>query len=250
MPDISLKKEPTWLARTAPGFIFYSNAVLSTIAAARRVRKGIYSTTNKIQSSLSILKSLEYLGVDIKVENLTTLTKLKSPCVFVSNHMSVLETFIFPCLIMPYKAYTVVLKSSLMQYPVFKHVLRSLNPIVVDRTNPRQDFKTVMEEGLANLKNNISVLIFPQTTRDLFFDPKKFNTLGIKLARRAKVPVIPVAVKTDFWGMGRWLKDFGKIDPSKPVRVSFGEPVHISGSGKTEHHSTIEFIGNKLEGWK
>ena len=164
--------------------------------------------------------------------------------------MSVLETFIFPCLIMPYKAYTVVLKRSLMQYPVFKHVLCSLDPIVVDRTNPRQDFKTVMEEGLANLKNNISVLIFPQTTRELRFDPKKFNTLGIKLAKRAKVPVIPVAVKTDAWGMGRWAKDFGRIDPSKPVRVSFGEPVHISGNGKTEHRSTIDFIRTKLAGWQ
>ena len=250
MSDLQLKKEPTWLARTIPGFIFYSNAVLSVIAASRRVKKGIYSTTNKIQSSLSILKSLEYLGVDVKIENQAILTKLKSPCVFVSNHMSVLETFIFPSLIMPYKAYTVVLKRSLMAYPVFKHVLRSLDPIVVDRTNPRQDFKTVMEEGLINLKNNISVLIFPQTTRDLFFDPKKFNTLGIKLAKRAKVPVIPVAVKTDFWGMGRWLKDFGKIDPSKPVRVSFGEPVHISGNGKPEHRSTVEFIGSKLDGWR
>ena len=250
MSDLQLKKEPTWLARTIPGFIFYANAVLSVIAASRRVSKGIYSTTNKIQSSLSILKSLEYLGVDVKIENQAILSRLQSPCVFVSNHMSVLETFLFPSLIMPYKAYTVVLKRSLMQYPVFKHVLRSLNPIVVDRTNPRQDFKTVMEEGLANLKNNISVLIFPQTTRDLFFNPKKFNTLGVKLAKRANVPVIPVAVKTDFWGMGRWLKDFGKIDPAKPVRVSFGEPVHIGGNGKTEHRSTVEFIGSKLEAWK
>ena len=50
---------------------------------------------------------------------------------------------------------------------------------------------------------NISVLIFPQTTRELFFDPKKFNTLGIKLAKRAKVPVIPIAVKTDAWWHGQ-----------------------------------------------
>jgi len=94
------------------------------------------------------------------------------------------------------------------------------------------------------------MLIFPQTTRELRFDPKKFNTLGIKLAKRAKVPVIPVAVKTDAWGMGRLLKDFGRIDPSKPVKVSFGEPVHINSNGKTEHRSTVDFIRTKLTGWK
>jgi len=250
MSELQLKKEPTWLARKFPGFIFYSNAVLVVVAASRMARKGIYTAGSKIQSSIRIMKSLEYLDVDVKIENQAILSNLKSPCVFVSNHMSVLETFLFPSLIMPYKAYTVVLKRSLMQYPVFKHVLRSLNPIVVDRTNPRQDFKTVMEEGLANLKDNISVLIFPQTTRDLFFDPKKFNTLGIKLAKRAKVPVIPVAVRTDAWGMGRWLKDFGRIDPSKPVRVSFDEPVHIGANGKTGHRSTVDFIRTKLARWE
>ncbi|MCG6909104.1 MAG: 1-acyl-sn-glycerol-3-phosphate acyltransferase [Deltaproteobacteria bacterium] len=247
---ISFKKKPTWLASKVPGFIFYSNAVWAVIAASRLARRGLYSARDRIHSSLSILKSLEYLGTDVRVENLDMLSKLKNPCVFVSNHMSVLETFIFPCLILPYKAYTVVLKHSLMQYPVFKHVLRSLDPIVVGRTNPRQDFRTVMEEGLANLKNNISVLIFPQTTRALDFDPAKFNTLGIKLAKRAKVPVIPVAVKTDAWGIGKWVKDLGRIDPSKPVRVCFGEPVHISGAGKTEHRSTIDFIAAKLACWE
>ena len=98
--------------------------------------------------------------------------------------------------------------------------------------------------------SDISVLIFPQTTRDLRFDPKKFNTLGIKLAKRAKVPVIPVAVKTDAWGMGKWAKDFGRFNPSKLVRVSFGEPVHISGNDKTEHRSTIDFIRAKRDGRK
>ena len=76
-------------------------------------------------------------------------------------------------------------------------------------------------------------------------DPKKFNALGIKLAKQDKVPVFPVAVKTDFWGMGRWFKDSGRIDPSKPVRVSFGEPVHVGGNGKPEHRPTVVFIGSK-----
>ena len=54
-----------------------------------------------------------------------------------------------------------------------------------------------------SLKKIISVWVFAQTTRELLLDPKKFNTLGIKLAKRARVPVIPVAVKTDAWGMGK-----------------------------------------------
>ncbi|MBW2610802.1 MAG: hypothetical protein JRD49_01165 [Deltaproteobacteria bacterium] len=94
------------------------------------------------------------------------------------------------------------------------------------------------------------MLVFPQTTQGLRFDPDKFNTLGIKLARRAKVPVIPVAVKTDAWGVGRWVRDIGRIDPSKLVRVSFRKPVHISGNGEAEHRATIDLIKTKLAGWQ
>jgi len=247
---ISLKKKPSWIARKAPGLIFYFNAALVVIAASNLARKGLYSAGRKIRSSLSILKTLQYLGADIRVENLSAFSNLKTACVFVGNHMSVLETFLFPSIILPYKDYNVVLKRSLTQYPIFKHVLRSLNPIVVDRTNPRQDFRVVMEEGLISLKKNISVLVFPQTTRAVHFDPKKFNTLGIKLAKRAGVPVVPVAVKTDAWGVGRWVRDFGRIDPSKPVRISFGEPVYITGNGKAEHRKTIDFIMGKLAAWQ
>lgn len=45
-------------------------------------------------------------------------------------------------------------------------------------------------------------------------------------------------------------KDSGRIDPSKPVKVSFGEPVHISGNGKAKHRFNVDFIRTKLAGWQ
>ena len=174
---------------------------------------------------------------------------LKGPCVFVANHMSALEAFILPCFIMPYRKITFVIKKSLTQYPLLKHSIHSLHPIVVDRENPRKDLRAVLDQGLTCLKQNMSVLIFPQTTRSLHFDPAKFNTLGIKLAQKSRLPIVPIALKTDAWGIGRLLKDFGKIDPSKPVRMSFGSPIHITGNGKQEHQKILSFIGDTLQGW-
>jgi len=63
------------------------------------------------------------------------------------------------------------------------------------------------------------------------------------------VPVIPIALKTDAWGIGRKLKDFGKINPLKPVRICFGDPMQIAGSGREEHESIVEFITAKLRDW-
>jgi 1-acyl-sn-glycerol-3-phosphate acyltransferase len=245
----SSQKQILRIARKIPGVFFYAKIALSIFEASRMSRIGNYTLYKKILSSLGVLQTLEHIGVDVKIENMAAIRNLKIPCVFVGNHMSVLETFIFPCLILPYRKFTFVLKKSLTEYPIFKHIIQSLNPIVVDRINPREDFKKVLMGGLTCLKKNTSVLVFPQTTRSLHFNPTNFNSLGVKLAKRGNVPVVPVAVKTDAWGIGKWLKDIGRIDPAKPVRISFGDPVYIQGNGKKEHRIIIDFISSKLADW-
>jgi len=243
------QNQSMWIAKRLPGLFLYARIILVVLTASRRCRKNTYTLDKRIDSSSSILKTLERIGADVFVENMSAFIKLKTPCVFVANHMSALEAFILPCFVMPYRRVTFVVKKSLTRYPFLKHAINSLDPIVVDRTNPRKDLRTVLDQGVACLKQNISVLIFPQTTRSLHFDPAQFNTLGIKLARKSRLPIVPIALKTDAWGIGRLLKDFGKIDPSKAVRMAFGDPIHVTGNGKREHQEILSFIGEKLQSW-
>jgi 1-acyl-sn-glycerol-3-phosphate acyltransferase len=64
------------------------------------------------------------------------------------------------------------------------------------------------------------------------------------------VPVVPFALKTDAWGLGRRLKDLGPIRPEKTVHIHFSEPMMVRGNGKEEHHMIVEFIEKKLAAWK
>jgi 1-acyl-sn-glycerol-3-phosphate acyltransferase len=243
-------EQPTpWLARSNPTAVFYSKALMIVLKASRLSKKGAYTNDRWIQSSLNTIKALETVGGHFDIQNLDVIRKLESSCVFVSNHMSVLETFVLPCLIQPYRDVTFVIKESLLSFPFFKHVMRSRNPIVVGRANPREDLRTVLEEGQNRLNANISVIIFPQTTRSIDFDPQKFNSLGVKLAKRGKVPVIPVALKTDAWGIGRRFKDLGKIRPAKSVHITFGDPMMVKGSGKEEHQFIVDFIAKKMDSY-
>jgi 1-acyl-sn-glycerol-3-phosphate acyltransferase len=246
----SVNTHISWLARNAPTLIFYAKMVYIVWKSNRLAQKGIYNGEAWVHSSVEIIKALESVGTHFEIQNLDFYRDLEEPCVFVGNHMSILETFVLPCLIQPYRNITFVVKESLISYPFFGPVLRSRDPVVVGRVNPRDDLKIVLEEGQNRLNHNVSVVIFPQTTRSPIFDTNKFNTLGVKLAKRANVPVVPFALKTDAWGLGRRLKDFGKISPEKTVRIHFGNPMHISGSGKEEHHTIIEFISAKLNDWR
>jgi 1-acyl-sn-glycerol-3-phosphate acyltransferase len=61
--------------------------------------------------------------------------------------------------------------------------------------------------------------------------------------------VVPLALKTDAWGNGTWIKDFGRIDPNKAIRFAFGEPMAITGNGKQQHEACVNFVRERLEAW-
>ncbi|MGD8351694.1 MAG: lysophospholipid acyltransferase family protein [Nitrospirota bacterium] len=202
------------------------------------------------RSSKGVLRALESVGVKFDLSGMENLRSFDGPCVLVSNHMSTLETLCFPGIILPFKRVTFVVKESLLRYPVFKHIMRAMKAIGVNRRNPREDLRAVLANGGRMLEDGMSVVVFPQTTRTTEFDPSDFNSLGVKLARRAGVPVVPVAVKTDAWGVGpSFMKDVGRIDASKTVRMCFGRPLAVEGRGDAEHGKVVEFIGSRLEEW-
>ncbi len=238
-----------WIPRSSPNVYFYAQIAHVIWHAAHLAKKGRYNDADWVGSSLTTIRALESVGGRFELEGMDVLRSLDSACVFIGNHMSILETFVLPCLIQPFREVTFVVKDSLITYPFFGHVMRSRNPVVVGRDNPREDLRTVMEEGQRRLEAGVSIVIFPQTTRSTDFDPRRFNTLGVKLARRCGVPVVPIALKTDAWGLGRRLRDIGRIDPSKTVHVSFGDPLRVKGAGKEEHKAVVDFISGKLADW-
>ena len=240
----------SFMGRLCPHLVFYSKLINIVIRASKIAKKGAYDGEQWVKSSYDTIKAMESVGTIFEIRNIDIVRNLKTPVVFVANHMSTLETFALPCMIQPYRDVTYVIKESLATYPVFKHVILARNPIIVTRDNPRADFTTVMKQGAINLQKNISVIIFPQTTRTDKIDPAKFNSIGIKLAARAGVPVVPVALFTKAWGNGKIIKDFGKIDPSKKVFFEFGEPVKVEGNGKEAQQKVMDFITGRLNSWE
>jgi 1-acyl-sn-glycerol-3-phosphate acyltransferase len=237
------------LARIAPGLAFYPRIFSIIFWAGARAKRGRYDDEAWQASSLTTVRALERAGVRFDISGLEHVAAVDGPCVFIGNHMSTLETFVLPVILLPFKQITFVVKQSLMDYPVFGHVMRSRDPIAVGRTNPREDLKAVLEGGAERLGKGISLVIFPQTTRVPEFDPKEFNTIGVKLAKRADVSVIPFALKTDAWGNGLHVKDFGRIDPSRTVHFAFGTPIRVTQQGAAEHQEIIRFIVSKLKVW-
>jgi 1-acyl-sn-glycerol-3-phosphate acyltransferase len=227
-------------------YIRYASTVLRTRKEAKRK---IYDSKAWSDSSFEIFRFIEKVGGKFHITGMENIVKSEGPVLFISNHMSTLETMIFPGIIAPHRELTFVVKDSLVKHPLFGDVMRSRNPIVVGRTDPRKDFETVMNEGAERISKGISIVIFPQSTRNLKFIPGEFNSIGVKLAKKAGVDIVPVAIKTDFWGNGKKIRELGPIDRHKPIHIRFGEPFRVTGNGKAENQKIIEFIQDALKEW-
>lgn len=248
-PYFSPESPGSFLRRSLPTSSFYLQTALTVFRGAFKARSGRYSDDLWQNDSLSLLRALERTGIAFEVLNHSVLKRIEQPSVIIGNHMSTAETFLMAGFCLPFAPLTYVVKRSLVDYPVFGHIMRSRNPVVVGRENPREDFKTVMDEGLDRLRKGYHLVIFPQKTRSVDFLPSEFNSIGVKLARHAGAPIIPLALQTDAWGNGSILKDFGRIRPDRPMRFEFGEPIFVNGPGKMENQAVIEFIASRLQKW-
>ena len=237
-------------AKAFPSLLFYSEFLSIIFRSSSKAKKGLFDNAAWIDNSYKVLRALEKKGAIFEITGIEYLQNLDSPCVIIGNHMSMMETIVLASIIQPIRDVTFIVKQSLLNYPVFKHIMRSRDPIAVTRTNPRHDLVAVIEGGLERLKKGVSIIVFPQTTRMLEFDPNQFSTIGVKLAQRANVPIIPLALKTDAWGNGKFLKDFGKIDPAKKIKFAFGAPISITGKGNQAHEAVKDFIVSRLKEWK
>jgi 1-acyl-sn-glycerol-3-phosphate acyltransferase len=242
-------KRVSFLGKLVPTLYFYSRVIAIVVSAGYRAKINKYSKEKYTHSSFDTVRALEAVGIPFEISGIEHVKNLQGPCVFIGNHMSTLETFMCSSLILPIRDFTFVVKQALLEFPLFKHIMKFTDAIAVGRQNPREDLTTVLKEGEAKIKNGTSIIIFPQRTRTVNFSAKDFNTIGIKLAIRANAPVVPVAFKTDVWKNGKIFKDFGGIDTHKKAYIRFGEAMNIQGRGKEEHQKIIAFITDNLKNW-
>jgi 1-acyl-sn-glycerol-3-phosphate acyltransferase len=96
-----------------------------------------------------------------------------------------------------------------------------------------QALKTILREGTARLADGISVMIFPEGTRQPPGTIGHFNSGGAMLATRAGAEVLPVAHNSGDCWPGRSVMRYPGT-----IRLVIGEP--IASKGKTTKALTAE----------
>ncbi len=247
----SMRKSMLYRLSLGSRWYFYLNNFGIFARTGRCGRRGRLDKERQIYYSNKNFRLVEKCGGRIHLRGLENLRDVSGePVVLIGNHMSLLETALFHAVAREYLDFTFVIKQSLLTVPFFRDIMRSLGAIPVGRENPRDDLRAVLGDGKKVLESGRSIIIFPQSTRSETFDAAKFNSIGIKLAKSAGVRVLPFALKTDFLGNGKYLRDMGPVRPKRGVYFEFAPARAVEGNGQVLQQEIIGFIQSRLASWQ
>ncbi|GFZ84299.1 1-acyl-sn-glycerol-3-phosphate acyltransferase [Compostibacillus humi] len=144
----------------------------------------LFSVPNKVAK-----KIIHITGSEIEVKGQEKLPE--GAVLFVSNHQGIFD--ILAMLGFLGKPVGFIAKKEIEKFPIVRSWMKLIHCVFIDRADRRQSVKAI-HQGIQNLKDGHSMVIFPEGTRGQgreiqHFKPGSFN-LGIK----AKVPIVPVSI--------------------------------------------------------
>ena len=141
--------------------------------------------------------------------------------IVMSNHTSAWET-IAQFLIFPPQVW--VLKRELLWIPFIGWGLKLLRPISINRGAGHRAVNQVIDQGKQRLAAGLWIIIFPEGTRVVAGEKRKYGVSGALLATETAKYVIPLSHNAaDFWVRRGIIKKPGTI------RVVIGEPIDATG---------------------
>ena len=121
-------------------------------------------------------------------------------------------------------------KNEVFAHRVGGPLMRAMQHIPVDRAAGSQAFR----DAVAALRRGELVGVFPEATISRSFGLKAFKPGAVRMARAARVPIIPVTV----WGSQRvWTKGRAldvRAARRTPIAISVGEPLDPRAPGEPE----------------
>ncbi|KAL9383128.1 hypothetical protein Peur_023451 [Populus x canadensis] len=139
--------------------------------------------------------------------------------IYVCNHASPIDVFLMMWLT---PTGTVgIAKKEIIWYPLFGQLYVLANHLRIDRSNPTAAIQSMKEVAHAVVKNNLSLIIFPEGTRSKNGRLLPFKKGFVHLALQTRLPIVPMV----FTGTHHaWRKGGLHVRPA-PITVKYLRPI-------------------------
>ena len=168
---------------------------------------------------------VDVTGSTIEVTGIENVPADKS-VVYIGNHQGIFD---IPLLLgyIPYqKAF--ISKIEILKIPMISDWMKLMKCVFLARKNPRQSIEA-MHQGIENVKNGYSMVIFPEGTRSKGGPVKEFKPGSFKLAFQSGADIVPVTID----GTWKIYEEHNKIKPAN-IKLTIHPPVKTEGLSKEE----------------
>ena len=116
-----------------------------------------------------------------------------------------------------------------------------LNCVFLDRSNPRKAMEA-MRDAEALLKHGESMVVFPEGTRSRGDHMNEFKSGAFKMACKAKVPVVPVAID----GSYRVMEANGGLMKPAHIRLIILPPIETASLDRAGQRALPELVAQQI----
>lgn len=172
-------------------------------------------------------------GIKVKVigkENLP-----KENCLFVANHQGFFDMPLMLGFIE--KPMGFIAKKEFLKFPIVNYWMKKMHCIFLDRENVRESVKSI-NEGVENLKNGYSMVIFPEGTRSKGNIMGEFKKGAMKLGTKADVPIVPVTIN----GTYKAYEANNNNITSAEITLVISKPIYAKDFTKQEQGNLSEVV--------
>lgn len=148
---------------------------------------------------------------------------MRRPYVAVANHESFVDILLISHLPTEFKWLS---KVEIMKIPVLGWMMRLARDIPLERGDTTSG-RTALDQARERLSRNVSVMIFPEGTRSMTGEMRKFRAGAFKLAIEGQHPILPFAIhgtrdclRKDDWRIGRARAEVRVLEPISTVGLT------------------------------
>lgn len=156
-------------------------------------------------------------------------------CCFVANHQGNFD--ILAILASIDKPMGFIAKKEMAKTPLISRWMRNIRCVFIDRENVRESLKAI-NEGADNLKNGYSMVIFPEGTRSKSHNIGEFKKGSLKMATKAKVPIVPITIDGSykiFEEHNGWLR-------KGEIKLTIEKPIYLEKLSQEEQKNLAEIV--------
>jgi len=183
--------------------------------------------------------NLFFSGVRVRVHGLEKIDRKKSYIVM-PNHQSLYDVWALIGYIPLQLRW--VMKKELRKVPLFGFACARMGHIYVDRGD-YQRAKKSLEVSHNLLKNNLSVVFFPEGTRSPDGKLLPFKKGGFVIAIETKIPILPITINGS-----RYILPKGSMRciPGT-IHITIHDPVSVEGFTYENKEKLMDIVKNKIE---